>query len=392
MRRLLLALALIAPPALADVQLGPRPGYLVDRMADSPLKDRLAACQGPFTPSTFSVAHRGAPLMFPEHTEESYRAAARMGAGVQECDVTFTKDLQLVCRHAQDDLHATTNILLTDLAAKCTRPFVPGQGAECRTSDLTLDEFLSLTAKMDASDKTARTVEAYVNATPAWRTELYAASGGRLMTHADSIRLFRDLGARFTPELKTPVVDMPFNGFTREDYARKLIAEYRAAGIPPEDVWPQSFDLDDILFWIREEPDFGRQAVWLDGRYRDRSFSPDSPDSWTPTMAELRAMGVNYLSPPLWVLVTLEDGRIVPSAYARAATAAGLGLFTWSLERAGPLSDGGGWYHRSIAPAVTGDGITYELVDVLAREVGVRGIFSDWPATVTFYANCMGLE
>jgi glycerophosphoryl diester phosphodiesterase len=29
-----------------------------------------------------------------------------------------------------------------------------------------------------------------------------------------------------------------------------------------------------------------------------------------------------------------------------------------------------------------------EVLDVLAREVGVRGVFSDWPATVTFYASC----
>jgi glycerophosphoryl diester phosphodiesterase len=29
---------------------------------------------------------------------------------------------------------------------------------------------------------------------------------------------------------------------------------------------------------------------------------------------------------------------------------------------------------------------------VLARDVGIKGIFSDWPATVTYYANCMGLE
>jgi glycerophosphoryl diester phosphodiesterase len=29
---------------------------------------------------------------------------------------------------------------------------------------------------------------------------------------------------------------------------------------------------------------------------------------------------------------------------------------------------------------------------VLAKEVEIRGIFSDWPATVTYYANCMGLE
>jgi glycerophosphoryl diester phosphodiesterase len=29
---------------------------------------------------------------------------------------------------------------------------------------------------------------------------------------------------------------------------------------------------------------------------------------------------------------------------------------------------------------------------VLARKVGILGIFSDWPATVTYYANCMGLK
>ena len=34
----------------------------------------------------------------------------------------------------------------------------------------------------------------------------------------------------------------------------------------------------------------------------------------------------------------------------------------------------------------------YLALDVLAREVGIRGIFSDWPATVTYYANCMGAE
>ena len=31
-------------------------------------------------------------------------------------------------------------------------------------------------------------------------------------------------------------------------------------------------------------------------------------------------------------------------------------------------------------------------LDVLAKQVGIIGIFSDWPATVTFYANCMGLK
>ena len=76
-------------------------------MEPSALKTRLKHCNnGPFRKSDFSIGHRGAGLQFPEHTKESYQAAVRMGAGIVECDVTFTKDKELVCRHSQCDLHA----------------------------------------------------------------------------------------------------------------------------------------------------------------------------------------------------------------------------------------------------------------------------------------------
>jgi glycerophosphoryl diester phosphodiesterase len=51
-----------------------------------------------------------------------------------------------------------------------------------------------------------------------------------------------------TPELKSPSVTMPFNGFTQEAYAQKMIDEYRAARVSPSQVWPQSFDQRDILY------------------------------------------------------------------------------------------------------------------------------------------------
>jgi len=31
-------------------------------------------------------------------------------------------------------------------------------------------------------------------------------------------------------------------------------------------------------------------------------------------------------------------------------------------------------------------------LDVLAKQVGILGVFTDWTSTVTFYANCMGLK
>lgn len=90
------------------IQLGPRPFYLVDGMDDGPLKSKLLACKdGPFRRTDFSIGHRGAALQFPEHTKEAYQAGARMGAGIVECDVTFTRNGDLVCRHAQNDLHTT---------------------------------------------------------------------------------------------------------------------------------------------------------------------------------------------------------------------------------------------------------------------------------------------
>ena len=386
------------------VQLGPRPFFLIDKLDDGALKEKLQSCKtGPFKKTDFSIGHRGAPMQFPEHTEESYRAGARMGAGILECDVTFTKDKELVCRHSQCDLHTTTNILaVPELAAKCTQPFTPADpskgveaSAKCCTSDITLAEFKTLKGKMDASNKNATTVEDYMNGTAAWRTDLYAAGGGTLMTHAESIELFKELGAKFTPELKGPSISMPYDGdFTQGAYAQKLIDEYKAAGVDPGDVYAQSFNLEDVRYWIANEADFGAQAVYLDDRYETlEGFDPNTPGTWKPDMTSLAADGVKIIAPPMWMLVTLnEKNEIVPSAYAKAAKEAGLNIITWTLERSGPLGSGGGWYYQSIKGAIDNDDDMLKLLDVLAKDVGIIGIFSDWPATVTYYANCMGLD
>ncbi|MDZ5696062.1 glycerophosphodiester phosphodiesterase family protein [Chelativorans sp. M5D2P16] len=409
-RAFLLSLAVALPAtgfvstsAVGDpaMSYGQRPAYLVDKLEEGELKDKLSGCLAQTPERTdFSIGHRGAPLMFPEHTVQSNLAAARQGAGILECDVTFTKDKELVCRHAQNDLHTTTDIVTTDLNAKCTQPFTPASGeteatAECRTSDITLEEFRTLKPKMDSSDPTAETAEAFLGGTAPFRTTLYA-DGAELMTHAESIELFKSLGAKFTPELKAPSVEMPFDGFSQEDYAQKLVDEYEAAGVPPEDVWPQSFNLSDIQYWI-DNTAYGEQAVYLDDRYEasdddEGLIDPNDPASFKPTMQELADMGVNYIAPPIWMLITTnEAGEIVPSAYAEAAKEAGLTIISWSLERSGPLADGGGWYFQSVEDVIDSDADYYNVLHVLAQDVGIVGMFSDWPATVTFYANCYGL-
>lgn len=283
--------------------------------------------------------------------------------------------------------------------------------------------------------------------------------------------------------------EQPFEGdYTQENYAQQMIDEYKAGGIEPAKVWAQSFNLADVEYWIAAEPDFGEQAVFLEDRFDEGVEDPDDPTTWSVQMADLVAKGVEVVAPPMWVLVTLENGVIVPSNYAHEANAAGLDIITWTLERSGLLTDGGGYYYQvrrdvlyecrfascsgacascilqellsvvvfvggdgcscgddillpdvspthpssekkryrhrergffaierssrhspsapsafwfcfvsyffryclqSVADSISKDADMLTMLDVLARDVGVIGVFTDWPATVTHYANCV---
>ena len=393
------------------VQVGPRPYYLIEKMSPSPLKRKLEHCSaGPFHKTDFSIGHRGGgTLQFPEHTKESHEAGARMGAGIQECDVTFTKDRQLVCRHDQCDLHTTTNILVTPLADRCSQPFSPAKfnadgtraspaTALCCTSDLTVDEFKSLKGKMDASNPNATTAQEFLGGTAIWRTDLYS-TGATLLTHKESIDLLKELGSKYTPELKGPnraaklQVEAVFG--SQSAYAQAMIDDYKAARISPRKVWAQSFNKDDVLYWIQNDPDFGRQAVYLD----DANVPAQLPNA-----AELKGyanQGIRIVAPPMWALLAVDNGKIVPSQYAKDAKAAGLDIITWTLERSGRIVEevlptkgtpSPSYYYQTTLDALHNDGDLMITLDVLARQVRILGIFSDWSGTVSYYASCMGLK
>ena len=191
-----------------------------------------------------------------------------------------------------------------------------------------------------------------------------------------------------TPELKSPSVSMPFNGMSQTDYASKMLNEYELAGVAADQVWPQSFNRDDVLHWVNTHPEFAAQAVYLDGRDAEPGFDPSNAQTWSPSMAELVNQGIEVIAPPIWMLLDLDNNnQIVPSAYAKAANEAGLKIIAWSLSALGRL--------RAVAVGTTNqspmplfDGVMMQVLDVLAQDVGVIGVFSDWPATTTYYANC----
>ncbi|HEV7394196.1 MAG TPA: glycerophosphodiester phosphodiesterase family protein [Burkholderiales bacterium] len=399
-----------------SIQLGPRPFYLVDGMDDGALKDKLMQCKnGPFRRTDFSIGHRGAALQFPEHTKESYQASARMGAGIVECDTTFTKHGDFVCRHAQNDLHTTTNILLTPLAATCIKPFTPatfdahGQvltpaSAECRTSELTLNEFKSLRGKMDAFNPAARTIEEFVGGTPSWRTDLYTGRG-TLMTLRESIELNEKNGVKHTPELKSgdpSSIASIFGG--QERYAQKFADELQASLVKPSDAFPQSFNVNDVLYWINHTP-YGRQAVFLvdyDAAkdnillFDTNGKQLEKREDQLKFFAELRKAKIRIIAPAMPALLAVNAGHVVPSQLAKDLKSMGFDIITWTFERA-DLRQGAskaGFYYDfdPTGAAIKKDSDMYNALDVLAREVRILGIFSDWPATVSYYASCMDLK
>ena len=102
-----------------------------------------------------------------------------------------------------------------------------------------------------------------------------------------------------------------------------------------------------------------------------------------------------------------NGGEITASRYARAARAAGIDIITWTFERSDLRkgsrtgADARGqpmatfYYQFDTNPrrqVINKESDMYLALDALARKVGILRIFSDWPATVTYYANCMGLH
>ena len=150
----------------------------------------------------------------------------------------------------------------------------------------------------------------------------------------------------------------------------------------------QTCALPILLYWIAREPAFGRQAVYLE----EAEKVADLPDA--ARLAGYKAQGINIVAPPIFALLDTDGGgNIVPSRYARDAKAARLDIIAWTLERSGILADGNnGFYYQSFDSAIRREGDMFQVLDVLVKQVGIRRIFSDWPATVSFYANCMGLK
>lgn len=68
-----------------NVDVGPRPYYIINNMTNGALRESLTACENSKLEVTqFTIGHRGGgTLQFPEETVESTMAGARMGYVLQ---------------------------------------------------------------------------------------------------------------------------------------------------------------------------------------------------------------------------------------------------------------------------------------------------------------------
>jgi glycerophosphoryl diester phosphodiesterase len=234
------------------------------------------------------------------------------------------------------------------------------------------------------------------------------------MTLRDSIRLNASQGVKHTPELKESVVDpglghkriddvfkVPTSRTPQQNYAQAFADVLADEVVKPRDAFPQSFNVEDILYWI-DNSRYGGQAVYL----LDYNTAPvndviiqkpyDAMDR-TAYFQMLKKRGVRIIAPAMPALLTVDaSNNIVPSKLAKDLKAMGFDIITWTFERS-DLRQGAskaGFYYAfdPTGAAIKKDSDMYKALDVLARDVRILGIFSDWPATVTYYANCMNLK
>ncbi len=185
-------------------------------------------------------------------------------------------------------------------------------------------------------------------------------------------------GRKHIPELKDMNAQtLRVLNLSVEQYADMLLSEYRSLDISPDRVFLQSFSWNVIEYWLGHYPQYAKNVVFLDGRGRNPSFRSSQPN-----MESLYEKGLRIIAPPIPMLLEMnEQGALQETRYASHALAAGLDLISWTFESG--LSDIPG-FSKTESDRVW-------VLHALRDEAKVRGVFSDWPNTVTRYANCMNL-
>ncbi|QCR20005.1 glycerophosphodiester phosphodiesterase family protein [Agrococcus sp. SGAir0287] len=320
------------------------------------------------------VAHRGASGHRPEHSEEAYRLAARLGADAIEPDVVATRDGVLVLRH-ENEISGTTDVAARpEFFSRRTTKEIDGETLTgWFTEDFTWEELSQLAVR----ERLPRIRQAS------------ATFDGQLgiLRLQDLLDILDETGLQMVLEVKHATyfasIGLPLD---------ELVAsELRARGwaSTPERLVVESFE-QDVLRRLRAR-DVAARWVYLLEEGGAPADAVASLGSAAPTYASQRtdeglaaiaAQGFDGVSVDKRTL--LQDGRegVRATDLVDRAHAAGLQVFAWTLRpenrflakafRRGPLaSQWGAWMQEW---------------DVLIG-AGLDGIFADHPDLAVFAAD-----
>jgi glycerophosphoryl diester phosphodiesterase len=388
-------------------------------------------CKPPFKRSAKSMSFGGASMQFPSHTIESYTAAVRMGAGALSCQVAFTKEITVstaktsaVCRDAVCDLAHTTDILLPKNTALRDKACTYSQGAHpfCCLTKLTATEFRELVAILPTHGNTsAATIKDYAASmrTEAWRTTVYQDGGCfKPMFVGQFIEFSRNNNLTMVPELLNfaystiPAADTPAK-------AAQLLAE-AFRDVDAQYVFPQSTNIEHVKSWLSATSSTTRtlaNAVYRFHEAGDVTWS----SSYKYDFQELLALEnpIRYASTGMQELLQTADWGIGGDLQATQAAEffkehciaifAGT-LESWSFSSRSPvygqeaqlgttLDENKAWAKiyatKSVADSkdlqrvMRKDADVLLILDALFEIVGVKGVYSEWPSTVSHYINCV---
>jgi len=183
----------------------------------------------------------------------------------------------------------------------------------------------------------------------------------------------------------------------------------------------QTFDHRIASHWKTEYPQLSVEYMWESDQMDSAEGVLCQPGNGDLTgdvggdcggkalIRRLVDLGVDLFSPAIPVLVASGPSRtVVPSrtaAWLKELQVPHIG--SWSLERQGcdagprvtpelagqllaPCGSPDAWYYAPVENRSTFQHVdVLEVLDVLFRGVGLTGLFSDFPATVSTYVNCI---
>ncbi|WP_233259077.1 glycerophosphodiester phosphodiesterase [Rubrivivax albus] len=288
--------------------------------------------------------HRGARGLAPENTLVGFATTLGLGVTTLELDTGITRDGVVVVSH-----DPALNPMIT---RGPDGQFLRERGPRLR--DLSFDELQRYDVGRLQPDTR------YANTYP----DQQAMDGARIPRLADVFALVRKSGnttVRLSIETKVDPRD-PERTLPPEDFARRLIAEIRAAGMAGRSTI-QSFDWRTLQVVQREAPEIG--TVYLTARQRWLDNVAGDPSPWT---AGFRL--AEHGSVPK--MVHAAGGRIwssyfgdLDAAQVQAAKALGLTVLAWTVNAPADIA-------RIMDLGV--DGIISDRPDLVRAEMAGRGL------------------